>query len=248
MQVKEIREIINNGENSYIEFKEQGIKAKDLAEEIVAFANSEGGMILIGVDDDGNAKGVSDTLIEEKIMNVCRNNCIPNIIPTFQSVDIDGKTIAVITIHKGLNKPYYTTEHKYYISVETTKRIASREELLRLFEANGAWHFDISPVEDTSIKDLSIDIIRDYFLKYNTFDLHEESKEATERILMNADIMTESDGKILCTVGGLLVFGKNPEKRLPQNGVSFAHFKGVEITDELIDKKVLTGRIPDVAE
>ena len=247
MRIDEIKEIIANGENSYIEFKEEGIKTKDLAEEIVAFANSEGGIILIGVDDDGNIVGVSDTLIEEKIMNACRNNCIPNIIPAFQSIEIDGKTIAVITISKGLNKPYYTTDHKYYLRVGTTKRIASREELLRLFEANGALHFDISPVEDTSIKDLNLDVVRDYFLRY-AFDLHEESKEAVQRILINADIMTESNGKLLCTVGGLLVFGKNPEKRLPQNGVSFAHFKGIEITDELVDKKVIIGRIQDIAE
>lgn len=248
MRIDELKEIIDNGENSYIEFKEEGIKAKDLAEEIVAFANSEGGMILIGVDDDGNIAGISDTLIEEKIMNVCRNNCIPNIIPAFQSVEIDGKTIAIITISKGLNKPYYTTDHKYYLRVGTTKRIASREELLRLFEANGALHFDISPVEDTTIKDLNLDVIRDYFLKYNAFDLHEESKEAVQRILINADIMAEANDKLLCTVGGLLVFGKNPEKRLPQNGVSFAHFKGIEITDELVDRKVITGRIQDIAE
>lgn len=248
MRIDELKEIIDNGENSYIKFKEEGIKAKDLAEEIVAFANFEGGMILIGVDDAGNIVGVSDTLIEEKIMNVCRNNCIPNIIPAFQSVEIHGKIIAVITISKGLNKPYYTTDHIYYLRVGTTKRIASREELLRLFEANGALHFDISPVEDTSIRDLSLDAIRDYFLKYNAFDLHEESKEAVQRILINADIMTEANGKLLCTVGGLLVFGKNPEKRLPQNGVSFAHFKGIEITDELVDKKVITGRIQDIAE
>jgi len=190
MRIDELKEIIDNGENSYVEFKEkEGIRAKDLAEEIVAFANSE-----------------------------------------------------------GLNKPYYTTDHKYYLRVGTTKRIASREELLRLFEANGALHFDISPVEDTSIKDLNLDVIRDYFLKYNAFDLHEESKEAVQRILINADIMTEANGKLLCTVGGLLVFGKDSEKRLPQNGVNFAHFKGIEITDELVDKKVITGRIQDIAE
>ena len=169
MRPEELREIIGNGGNSYCEFKEEGIKAKELAEEIV-------------------------------------------------------------------------------------KRIASREELLRLFEANGALHFDISPVADTSIKDLNLDVVRDYFLKYNAFDLYEESNEATERILVNADIMTEADGacaggrKILCTVGGLLVFGRNAERRLPQNGISFAHFKGVELTDELVDKKVLAGRIQDLAD
>lgn len=248
MTIDEIKKIIQNGENSYIEFKEEEIKAKELAEEIVAFSNSEGGMILIGVDDEGNIKGVKDDKIEETVMNICRNNCIPHIIPLYESIEVEGKRIAVITVPKGLNKPYYTADHKYYIRVGTTKRIASKEELLRLFEAGGSFHFDISPVEGTSIKDLNIDIIRDYFMKYNTFDLFDEPEESVERILVNADILKEADGRKLCTVGGLLVFGKNPEKHLPQNGVSFAHFKGNEITDELIDKKIITGRIQDIAE
>ena len=248
MTIDEIKKIIQNGENSYIEFKEEEIKAKELAEEIVAFSNSEGGMILIGVDDEGNIKGVKDDKIEETVMNICRNNCIPHIIPLYEGIEVEGKRIAVITVPKGLNKPYYTADHKYYIRVGTTKRIASKEELLRLFEASGSLHFDISPVEGTSIKDLNIDIIRDYFMKYNTFDLFDEPEESVERILVNADILKEADGRKLCTVGGLLVFGKNPEKHLPQNGVSFAHFKGNEITDELIDKKIITGRIQDIAE
>lgn len=248
MTVEEVKNIIQNGENSYIEFKEEEIKAKDLAEEIVAFSNSEGGIIFIGVDDEGNIKGIKNDKIEETVMNICRNNCIPNVVPSYESIEVDGKTIAIITIPKGLNKPYYTSDHKYYIRVGTTKRIASKEELLRLFETSGSLHFDISPVEGTSINDLNIDIIRDYFMKYNTFDLFEESKEVVERILLNADILKEYNGKKFCTVGGLLVFGKNPEKYLPQNGVSFAHFNGNEITDELIDKKIITGRIQDVAE
>jgi ATP-dependent DNA helicase RecG len=246
--IDEIKKIIRNGENSYIEFKEEDIKAKELAEEIVAFSNSEGGIILIGVDDEGNIKGVKDDKIEETVMNICRNNCIPHIIPIYESIEVEGKRIAIITIPKGFNKPYYTADHKYYIRVGTTKRIASKEELLRLFEVSRSLHFDISPVKGTSIKDLNIDIIRDYFMKYNTFDLFEESKESVERILVNADILKEVDDRKLCTIGGLLVFGKKPEKYLPQNGVSFAHFNGNEITDELIDKKIITGRIQDIAE
>ncbi|HEY5586485.1 MAG TPA: ATP-binding protein [Ruminiclostridium sp.] len=123
-----------------------------------------------------------------------------------------------------------------------------KQEEIREIIDNGSLHFDISPVGNTTIKDLNFDVIREYFLKYNSFDIFEEGKEATERILVNADIMTEADGKVLCTAGGLLIFGSNPEKRLPQNGISFAHFRGVEITDELIDKKVIIGRIQDIAD
>lgn len=248
MNKKELLEIIKNGENSYIEFKEEAIKPKELAEEIIAFANSEGGTVLIGVSDDGIIKGVFDEKIEEKIMNICRNNCIPNIIPIYERINIDDLNIIAVSIPKGINKPYYTSDHKYYIRVGTTKRIASREELLRLFEANGSIHYDISPVHNTSIKDLNLDIIRDYFLKYNTFDLYEENNDTIERILINCDILKELDRKIVCSVGGLLIFGKKPEMIMPQNGISFAHFKGNEITDDLIDKKVLHGRLQDIAE
>lgn len=244
----ELLNIIKNGENSYIEFKEECIKAKELAEEIVAFANSEGGTILIGISDDGNVKGVWDKNIEEKIMNVCGNNCIPNIIPIYEDVELDGLKISIVSIPKGLNKPYYTTDHKYYVRVGTTKRIASREELMRLFQANGSIHFDISPVYNTSIRDLNLDIIRDYFLKYNTFDLYEEDKDSVERILINADILKEVDEKKLCSVGGLLIFGKNVENIMAQNGISFAHFCGDGITDKLIDKKMICGRLQDIAE
>lgn len=248
MLVSELLNIINNGENYYVEFKEEQIKAKDLGEEIVAFANSEGGTILIGVADNGDIKGVSDLKIEEKIMNICRNNVIPNIIPQFEYITIDDKQVVILGVPKGLSKPYSTVDNKYYIRVGTTKRIASREELLRLFEGNGSLHYDISPVPNTSIKDLNLDIIREYYLKYNAFDLYEEDREQVERILLNADILKDLNGEKVCSVGGLLVFGKMPGNILPQNGISFAHFNGSDISDELIDKKVIEGRIQDIAE
>lgn len=105
---QDLMEIINKGENAYVEFKEEKIKSNDLAGEIVSFANMEGGTIIIGVSDDGIIKGVSIVDIEERIMNICRNNCIPNIIPIYQEVIIDEFKVVVVTIPKGVNKPYYT--------------------------------------------------------------------------------------------------------------------------------------------
>lgn len=248
MLINELLDIINGGENFYIEFKEEKVKPKDLGEEIVAFANSEGGTILIGVSDDGKVTGITDKRIEETIMNICRNNVIPNIIPNFEYVTIEDKKVVILGIQKGLSKPYSTVDNKYYIRVGTTKRIASREELLRLFEGNGSLHYDISPVPNTSIRDLNIDVIREYYFKYNSFDLYDEEKEQVERLLINADILKDLNGEKVCSVGGLLIFGKIPSNSLPQNGISFAHFNGNDISDELIDKKVIEGRIQEIAE
>lgn len=248
MNQNELIQLIKNGESPCVEFKEEGIKPNDLAAEMVAFSNYEGGIILLGISDDGEPKGVIDQNVEEKIMNIARNNCIPGIVPVCEKMQYIKKNIIIITIPKGLNKPYYTSDNKYYIRVGTTKRIASREELLRLFEASGSFHFDISPVYNTSLKDIDLDKVRDYFLKYNMFDLYEESEETVVRILINADILKEESHKTICTVGGLLIFGKAVENKLPQSGISFAHFSGNDITEELIDKKNINGTLPDILE
>lgn len=109
-------------------------------------------------------------------------------------------------------------------------------------------YYDGTPVPGTTMKDLYLETIREYFLYYKTFDLFEESSDSRERILLNSEILKETDHGLCCTVGGLLMFGLHPEKDLPQNGISFAHFQGPFITDALIDKKTITGRLPHVAD
>ena len=124
----------------------------------------------------------------------------------------------------------------------------TRGELMRLFQSSGVIHFDISPIEVTTKKDLNMDLIRDYYLNYNMFDLYEETEEFVERILINADILKEISGIKECSVGGLLIFGRNIESYLPQSGISFAHFAGDDITKDLMDKKQISGNLPDIAD
>ncbi len=245
MENLEIKKMLENGENLYIEFKRD--INKSFAEEVVSFLNTEGGTIIIGVDDSGKVVGINERL-EEKVMNICRDSVIPAIMPSYSEVIYEGKRIAIVNIERGTNKPYYTSSNKYYIRVGSTKRIATKEELLRLFEVSGAFHFDVSGVSETGIRDLDVDEIRDYFMSYNAFDLYEEEKETVKRILVNADMLKEKGNETICTVGGLLIFGKRPEKSLFQAGISFAHFNGNDITVELIDKKEINGRMKDVVE
>lgn len=247
MDIIELNSLISVGENYYVEFKNVNVSSSELASEIVAFANFEGGAILLGVEDNGVISGIKTGNTEEYIMNICRNNVIPNIIPKYEEVGTEQGVVAVLSIPKGLSKPY-SANGRYYIRVGTTKRVATREELMRLFQESGMVHFDISPVLRTGIKDLDLDIVRNYFLRYNSFDLDEETQESKVNILLNADFLTKYEGKVLCTVGGLLIFGKNIGKYLPQAGITFAHFNGVEITADLIDKKSILDTLPEQVE
>jgi ATP-dependent DNA helicase RecG len=98
-------------------------------------------------------------------------------------------------------------------------------------------NLDKRAVDRTSIKDLNLNKIDQYFDNYQIDFLQEENPE---NILINTDILTESGQT---TVAGLLIFGINPQRYLHNASISFAHFAGSDITEELIDKQVVTGNI-----
>ncbi|HHW43792.1 histidine kinase [Desulfofundulus thermobenzoicus] len=248
MTARELLEIIANGENSALEFKRENIRPEHLAEEIVAFANFEGGTILIGVGDDGFIEGVQREDMEQWLMNICSHNVIPSIIPFYETVQIEGKKVAVLKIPKGPHRPYQTSAGKYFIRVGSTKRLATREDLGRLFQLSGMVHYDITPVPGTGEKDLDMTRLRQYFLEFNYFDILEEPPEQRQRILFNADILSREEERLCVTVGGLLIFGKEPARHLPQSGIAYARFSGEDITSEIMDKKEINGTLPDVVE
>jgi ATP-dependent DNA helicase RecG len=77
----DLLEIIRNGENSGVEFKRDVIQSHDLAKELVAFTNFEGGKVLLGVEDDGSITGITRPDLEEWVMTTCRDKIRPAIIP-----------------------------------------------------------------------------------------------------------------------------------------------------------------------
>ncbi len=230
-------------ENQYIEFKSESVKPMELAEEIVAFANSEGGEIWLGVHDDGRVSGLSRSY-EEDIMNICRTACIPPINPQYETLDIEGKQVACIRIPRGKDKPYYTSRQKYFVRIGSTKRVASREELIRLFQASGAVHYDLVEVDRAMVNDLELGQIGTYFTRYN-ISFFDEPEEERLRLMTHSDLLGESNHP---TLAGLLVFGMAPERFLPQSGIVFAHFDGSETVADLIDKKSILGPLPRQVE
>ena len=232
---------IPQAENQYIEFKSEKVTANTLAEEIVAFANAEGGEIWIGVEDDLQITGISRSY-EEDIMNICRNAVIPPLQPTYEEVDSEkeGIKIARISIPKSVDRPYYTSKNQYYIRVGSTKRIASREELIRLFQASGLFHYDRVEIDGTGANNLDFSAITNYFSNYQ-ISFATESDDEKIRLLSASDVLGPN-GKT--TLGGILVFGISPEKILPQAGIAFAHFSGNTINAELLDKKNFGGSLP----
>jgi len=160
----ELKNLIAAGESSHLEFKSEQVEPEDLAKEIVALLNFQGGKILLGVEDNGVVSGVARQDVEEWVINICRNNVVPQIIPGYQKLLVENKSVVVLDIPAGIAKPYHTQKGDYYIRADSTARKASREELSRLFQDSGLVHYETTPIAGTRVADLNWQRVHDYFL------------------------------------------------------------------------------------
>lgn len=245
---QQIEEMLQQGENSSIEFKNSEARPESIARELVAFANTLGGTLFLGVEDDRTITGIDRDNLEEWVTNIARNNITPAIAPNIAIHQIDQVQIAIITISKGIHKPYQTLDGKYWIRVGSTNRSATKEELSRLFQQAGLVHYDLSPIEGMTITDLDPPLLQTYWQGY--YDINYASLRLEEQInlLQNADILIPWEEHTVCSLGGLLIFGKSPQRRIPQSAITLAVFKGLEITDELIDKKEIVGTLASLID
>lgn len=245
----DITRLLAQGEHASLELKLEDVRPESLARELVAFSNTLGGVVLIGVADDGAIHGVADrALIEQRVINVARHTVVPAIDPELSWIRVDDRDVCRVMVGKGTAKPYQTLDGKFLIRVGSTNRQATKEELSRLFQAAGLVHFDLSPVEQTGPEDLDEARLQTDWHTDNQIDYYRlDSGERLNRLL-NADLLSLHEGVPVCTIGGLLMFGRQPQRRLPQSAIQFAVFDGLDITDPLLDKKELTGVLPDLIE
>lgn len=222
----ELFEIIANGENSGVEFKRDDIRPEQLAREVVALVNFQGGKIFLGVDDDGSISGLQRSDIEEWVMNVISEKVHPAILPFYEEIKIDERTIvAVLTFPQGNSKPYVRRHKKaeeVFIRVGSTSRLATREQQMRLYEIGGMLHTEVLPVSRTSSNDLDKIRIENY-LKDIVNDPDMPSTDAEwENRLANIGFLTEPKG--MCTIAGIVLFGKQPRQHLKQSGLRLFAF------------------------
>ena len=225
----DLLEIIRNGESSGVEFKRDVVQTHDLAKELVAFANFEGGIVLLGVEDDGSVSGITRSKPEEFVVTTCRDKVRPGLIPFYEVVkDVaPGKDVAVVRVSRGfdVHTLWHNNKNSYYMRVGTQTREPTPEELGRLFQQRGGFRAELRPVSGATIADLDIRRLRNYFVRVRQQDAPDDGNEAAWRtLLFNTEIMVD-DG---ITVSGVLLFGRTPNRFLPQAGIDAAAFPGTD--------------------
>lgn len=230
----ELQEIIANGENSVIEFKRDDVRPEQLAKEIVSFANSFGGTLLVGIDDNGKISGIQRTDMERWIMDtVCGRYVHPYLIPRYEEVQVDGSIrVAVIGVPMGSSKPY-TVRHKdredIYVRIGSVSKLATREQIVRMSASGGMLHVETMPVPRTSFKSLDKVRLENYFRDILAEPSLPQTGRHWEERLEDLGFMTDiPEQGMLCTIAGLLLFGTNPRRYLKQAGLRIMVFDSNE--------------------
>jgi ATP-dependent DNA helicase RecG len=238
----ELLEIIANGENSGVEFKRDELTNDSLAKELVAFSNFEGGMVLLGVDDNGQLRGLTRANLEDWVMTACRDKIRPPIIPFFETVrDVElAVDVAIVRVTSGfaVHSLFHNGRTTYCIRVGTQSREATPEELARLFQQRAAFRAELRPVSGAALGDLDERRLQDYFGRIRQQPPPAAGDEAAWRtLLLNTGIMVD-DG---VSVSGMLLFGRNPQRFLPFAAIDAAAYPGREKDYTALERTPIRG-------
>ncbi|GAA5088552.1 RNA-binding domain-containing protein [Paenalcaligenes hermetiae] len=249
METLELIEILSRGEDSQHQFKQDFSNANALAAEMVAFSNSTGGRIFIGVYDSGEVQGLSTEDIgrlNQMIANVAGNNVRPAITPTTENISHPNGLVMVVSIPEGISKPYMVAQDgklSIWVKKGADKRRANdREEIQRLFQQAGLVHADEMPISKLGVADLDLPYFERFFEQQFGEQLA-DTQQALPQLLTNMNLMHNNR----LNLAGALLFAKRPEFALPAFIVKAVAYVGNDIEgEEYTDSRDIKGKMADV--
>ncbi|MDO8886080.1 helix-turn-helix domain-containing protein [Candidatus Oleimmundimicrobium sp.] len=229
----DIKKILISGESETVEFKESF--DRETIETVVASSNTRGGVIVVGVSDKADVKGVA---IGKETLNGWANqvsqNTEPTIIPEINVAELDGKTIAFINVREFPLKPV-ATRGRCFRRVGNSNRRMSPQEIAQMHLSATGSSWDALPAKDATIDDIDFEKVNGYIKKaVSTGRRKIGDDECLVKVLEKMELIKNSQP----TLAAVILFGKVPQEKLLQATVHCGRFKQETI---IIDDKLIGG-------
>ena len=240
-----IEKIIRSREGKTLEFKRDIFSFKPIMKTLVAFANTAGGILIIGREDDGTIRGVSDALqVEESLANAISDSIAPAMMPEIEIFSIKGRQLVLLKIAHWRG-PFYLKsegpEHGVYIRLGSTNRKAGPEILAELNRLILGVSFDQMPCGEIDKNHLELKKVQSVFIPVN--------KSIDSEKLETLGLIVPYAGKKVLSNGGVILFAREKYRNqyFPDARVSCARFRGTDKSD-FIDRLDIEGSILDAIE
>lgn len=229
-----LQELIKEGESKTLEFKETLPKNDSIAKTVIAFSNTSGGKLIVGINDQREVVGIDDKEIfelQDRIASIISDSCHPNILPEIYTLNIHGKIVLVIEVSRGNLLPYYLKNHGkdggVYVRLGATNRQASAEMIQELERQRVHQSFDEQIAWDTQFDSLDLRALQNAFSKIG--------KALDHAKLLSLKLIKQDQGTYHPTHGLLILLGLYEHVE-----IKCARFKGTSMA-VFLDKKEYTG-------
>src|SRR5436190_4314166 len=207
----ELLRLVRGGEDTFLELKVKLSNTEKIAQEIVALANTGGGVIVFGVNDQLRVEGVDDPeSVQDELVRICREDIQPPLVPFIDRVALDnGRRIVALDI-EGKRRPYRTKDGRFYIRIGAEKREASREELSSLLDESRPIRYENVPALGASIADIDEAHLWSFLREFEGGAFEEASAVGypTSDVLERDLLLATTDSRdTVPTVAGMLLFG-----------------------------------------
>ncbi len=258
--MNDILKQINAGEVSGVQFKERILDKYDIACELVAFSNSHGGKLVVGIKDKtGETNALSYSEVQETtnlLSDIASENVVPSILIKIDTVEVEDGNLVIATVKEGLNKPYHDNKGIVWVKNGADKRkVFDNAELAEMMTDCGSFAPDEAGVRDATVNDLDATTIKQFL--GNRFERVLEKKGLTgdafneasldmicsaiakghdcEKILRNLRFI-RPDGTL--TVAAMLLFGKYTQRWMPMMTAKCICFAGNSVGSKVFRDKV----------
>lgn len=243
MNQEEIKSIHANGQSESVAFDLDSVSLDRIAETLAAFANTQGGILLLGIDPRSNmVRGVRDSdAAIDKTLSAGLKCEPPLILPRPELAMLADKQILLVEIPGGLAHAYGLRGK--FLSRSGKKNVPLGPRQLReLLRARGEANFEMLPAPGASLDDLDDEATEAYAARF----LGEvpNRKAAILELLHRRGCVTKEDGRFSPTISGYLLFGREPQRAFPSAEISIARYAGGEMSDEFM-RETIRGPLPE---
>ncbi len=250
----ELLRLIRGGEDTFLELKVKLSNTEKITQEIVALANTGGGVIVFGVNDQLRIEGVDNPeSVQEELVRICREDIEPPLFPFVDRIAFDnGRRIVALDI-EGKRRPYRTHDGRFYLRIGDEKREATPEELAELLDETRPLTFENLPALGATIKDIDEAHLWSFLREFegDAFDNARASGYPTGEVLERDLLMaTQLAGELTPTVAGLLLFGHDQRvaELLSRSLIVATRFGGESTLSPVIERVTMAGNLPTVYE
>jgi ATP-dependent DNA helicase RecG len=244
----ELVRLVRGGEDTYLELKVRFSNVEKLTAEIIALANTGGGAIIFGVNDQLRIEGVDDPeSVETQLRELCSTQIQPRVFPFINKVAFDnGRRIVVLEVETG-ERPHRTLDDRFYLRDGSTKREATREELSILYQESFLTRFEQVPLLNAWIdQDIDESLFWSFVRGVAPGQWGESQKGfPTEAVLRDLGLAIKLGEESIPTVAALLLFGRNERlgEIFPRAALTLTRFGGSNIRSPLIEQQLVKGNL-----